>query len=193
LLLANRLSPEHPRLYFQPIFWNRYMFNTQGQQTLGLLCDPRHPALALFPTESWQDWQWNDIVTTARAMVLEDLPQDLRPIVQPIDDWNSNRRLGLVFECRVGPGRLLVCSADLEKNDRPAARQLRASLLAMQSTAQPGRSTAKTNKQAVELVRLGAGVSDNEYRPWQWRMWTAIRHLLAHADASKRSHAAPPD
>ena len=58
-------------------------------------------------------------------------PKDLHPIVQPIDDWNTNRKLGLVWECRVGSGKLLVCSADLEKDlgKRPAARQLRESLL----------------------------------------------------------------
>ena len=64
-------------------------------------------------------------------MVLDSLPKDFRPIVQVIDDWNSNRKLGLVWECRVGAGKLLVCSADLERDldKRPAARQLRASLL----------------------------------------------------------------
>ncbi len=131
LLLPSRLGREHPRLGFEPIFWNRYMFNTQGRQTLGLLCDPRHPALAGFPTEFFQDWQWDEIVTRAHGMVLDALPKGLRPIVQVIDDWNTNRRLGLVWECRVGAGRLLVCSADLSEGleKRPAARQLRASLV----------------------------------------------------------------
>jgi len=48
-----------------------------------------------------------------------------------IDDWNTNRKLGLIFECRIGHGRLLVCAADLSKDleNRPAARQLRESLL----------------------------------------------------------------
>jgi hypothetical protein len=107
------------------------MFHTQGRQTLGLLCDPKHPALAKFPTELFQDWQWDEIVTNAQAMVLDGLPKQLRPIVQPIDDWNTNRKLGLIWECRVGTGRLVVCSADLENNlgKRPAARQLRESLL----------------------------------------------------------------
>jgi beta-galactosidase len=131
LLLPPRLSRLHPRLTFEPIFWNRYMFRTQARQTLGLLCDPKHPALAKFPTAFYQDWQWDEIVTGAPAMVLDALPKELHPIVQPIDDWNTNRKLGLVWECRVGNGKLLVCSADLEKDldKRPAARQLRASLL----------------------------------------------------------------
>jgi hypothetical protein len=131
LLLPSRLSRMHPRLDFEPIFWNRYMFHTQARQTLGLLCDPKNPALAKFPTQFFQDWQWDDIVSNAHGMVLDSLPKELRPIVQPIDDWNTNRKLGLVWECRVGRGRLLVCSADLNKDlaKRPAARQLRESLL----------------------------------------------------------------
>jgi len=131
LLLPPRLSRQHPRLFFEPIFWNRYMFHTQDHQTLGLLCDPKHPALAGFPTEFFQDWQWNEIVTRAQGMALDALPKEVRPIVQVIDDWNTNRRLGLVWECRVGSGKLLVCSADLSKEleKRPAARQLRESLL----------------------------------------------------------------
>ena len=132
VLLGPKLAREHPVLGFEPVFWNRYMFNSQSRQTLGLLCDPKHPALAAFPTRDYQDWQWNDIVTHARATVLEGLPSALRPIVQVIDDWNTNRKLGLVWEGRVGAGKLLVCSADLtgSLDQRPAARQLRASLLA---------------------------------------------------------------
>jgi hypothetical protein len=65
-------------------------------------------------------------------MNLGPLPPALRPLVQVIDDWFTNRRLGLVFEARVGTGRLLVCSVDLagDLSAQPVARQLRASLLA---------------------------------------------------------------
>jgi beta-galactosidase len=82
------------------------------------------------------DWQWTDVIApahapVARALNLDRLPPALQPIVQPIDDWNRNYKLGLVFECRVGTGRLMVCAADLETalDARPAARQLRKSLL----------------------------------------------------------------
>lgn len=131
VLIATRLSPGNPPLGFEPIFWNRYMFNTQGRQTLGILPDPKHPALRAFPTESFQDWQWSEIVTGARAVVVDGLPRELRPIVRVIDDWNTNRRLALIFECRVGKGALLVCTADLEAGleGRPAAAALRASIL----------------------------------------------------------------
>ncbi|MGI8907547.1 MAG: discoidin domain-containing protein [Candidatus Sumerlaeaceae bacterium] len=169
VLFANKLSSMHPKLHFEPIFWNRYMFHTQPQQTLGLLCQAKHPALEQFPTESFQDWQWQDIVTHARGMVMDDLPKALRPIVQPIDDWNTNRRLGLLFECRVGKGKLLVCSADLDKelDQRPAARQLRNSLLTYAAGEQfnPKVEVAKDDlrnmlerNRSSKLLRLGATI-----------------------------------
>ena len=131
LLLTTKLSHENPRGSFTPIFWNRYMFNSQACTTLGLLCDPQHPAVRQFPTDFHSDWEWEDIVKNSRCFVMDSLPRELRPIVQYIDDWNMNRKLGLIWECRVGQGKLLVCTADLQNNleTRPAARQLRASLL----------------------------------------------------------------
>jgi hypothetical protein len=96
---------------------------------LGLWCDTKHPALAEFPTESNCDWQWTELLRNTRAVNLNHLPKNLRPIVSAIDDWNRNYKLGLIFEARVGTGKLLVCAADLSTNSSPVARQLRRSLL----------------------------------------------------------------
>jgi hypothetical protein len=64
-------------------------------------------------------------------MILDDLPAGLRPTVQVVDDWVTARKLGLVFEARVGAGRLAVCAIDLERDlgPNPVARQFRRSLL----------------------------------------------------------------
>jgi hypothetical protein len=133
LLLAPPPSnPQEIALGFTPIFWNTACTQHQAPHTLGILCDPAHPALAGFPTDAHTNWQWWYLVTRGAAMKLDTLPPALRPLVQVIDDWFTNRRLGLVFEARVGPGRLLVCSIDLtgDLGAQPVARQLRASLLA---------------------------------------------------------------
>ncbi len=116
---------------FSSIFWNTQWTKRQPPHTLGILCDPQHPALARFPTEFHSNWQWWDLVTRSRSMLLDDLAAELRPIVQVIDDWNTNRKLGVLFEARVGAGKLLVCSIDLRNNlgRRPAARQMLYSLL----------------------------------------------------------------
>jgi len=118
-------------LGFTPIFWNTSCTQGQAPHTLGLVCDPAHPGLAEFPTDAHANWQWWHVVKRAAAMILDGLPPTLRPIVQVIDDWFTNRRLGLVFEARIGPGRLLACSIDLsgDLSAEPVARQLRDSLL----------------------------------------------------------------
>jgi hypothetical protein len=98
---------------------------------LGTWVDAGHPALAGFPTASHHDWQWTELVASSRAMNLDRLPRGLQPIVQPIDDWNRNYKLGLLFEARVGNGRLMVSTADLDSglDERVVARQLRKSVL----------------------------------------------------------------
>ncbi|NLP09019.1 glycoside hydrolase [bacterium] len=118
-------------LGFSSIFWNTAWTNRQAPHTLGILCDPGHPALADFPTEYHSNWQWWYVVSRSGAMILDGLPKSLQPIVRVIDDWFTACRLALVFEARVGKGRLLVCSADLlsEEAQDPVSRQLLSSLI----------------------------------------------------------------
>jgi hypothetical protein len=118
-------------LGFSSVFWNTAWTSRQAPHTLGVLLDPAHPAFAAFPTEGHSNWQWWYLVSRAGAMILDGLPKELRPTVQAIDDWFTNRRLGLVFEARVGRGRLLATSIDLDGDleGNPVARQMRHSLL----------------------------------------------------------------
>jgi hypothetical protein len=118
-------------LGFSSIFWNTAWTHRQAPTTLGILCDPRHPALAAFPTDYHSNWQWWYLISQAGAMFLDDLPKELKPTVQVIDDWVTSRKLGLVFEARMGGGKLLVCSIDLRRNleHNPVARQMLHSLL----------------------------------------------------------------
>jgi hypothetical protein len=114
---------------FASIFWNTALFpNTP--RTLGILCDPRNPALADFPTEFHSNWQWWYLIHEAGAMVLDDLPPELKPTVYVIDDWFTSHRLALIFEAKVGQGWLMVCSIDLEREveKNPVARQMLRSL-----------------------------------------------------------------
>ena len=134
LLTPGSILPEKGgdiRVGFSSIFWNTAWTNKQPPHTLGILCDPAHPALTAFPTEGYSDYQWWDLVSNCNAMVLDDFPADYRPVVQLVDDWFTNRKLGILLEGKVGNGKLMVCSADLQKDldKRPAARQLRQSIL----------------------------------------------------------------
>ena len=129
------LIPEAGRLAntveggFATDFWCWPMFHNRPG-TMGLLCDPKHPALKRFPTGDHTDWHWFNLLTSSQPIVLDELPGSLRPIVQIIDNLDRNHKLGLVFETRVGPGRLLVCATDLiGLSGKPEAGQLLKSLL----------------------------------------------------------------
>ncbi|GAA0557016.1 exo-beta-1,4-galactosidase [Chitinophaga japonensis] len=116
---------------FTPVFWNTSWFKMRPPHTLGLYCDPAHPAFRYFPTEYHSNYQWWELVNGGQVMDLESFPPGFRPLVYSIDTWFLNRRLAMLAEARIGRGRLLLCSMDIshELQQRPAARQLRYSLL----------------------------------------------------------------
>lgn len=127
---AERPFPGTPGGGFTPDFWCWSMFkNVPG--TLGLAIDATHAALADFPSETHSNWQWFHLARAAQPVVLDALPAGLAPIVEVIDNPERVRRLGLVFEARVGPGRLLVCGLDLPAlaARHPEARTLLSGLL----------------------------------------------------------------
>ena len=115
---------------FSSIFWNTAWTRGQKPHTLGILCNPDHPALAEFPTQYHSNWQWWDAMSHSGAISLSAFPAELKPIVRVIDDWFTNRPLALIFEAKVGKGKLLVSGIDFGSNieNRPEARQLLYSL-----------------------------------------------------------------
>jgi len=199
-----RKDPDHPlRVGFSPIFWNTAWTNGQPPHTLGILCDPAHPALARFPTESHSNWQWWEIVTGSQPFIITEL-RDLAPIVQPIDDWFTNRKLGLVIEARVGKGKLLACAADLvsDLDTRPAARQLRKSLLAYLASDAFAPKTTLTPADLENLVqpapavqKLGAAATATSAEPG-YPPAAALdgnSATLWHTEFSKQKPAPPHD
>jgi len=83
-----------------------------------------------FPTNYHSDWQWWDAMSHSNAIRLDAVADKLQPIVRVIDDWVTAQPLGLIFECQVGKGKLLVSGIDLttDVDKRPEARQLLYSL-----------------------------------------------------------------
>ncbi len=110
-----------------PVFWNRQM-GPGWSRMLGLLVGG---AGIGFPTETHFDWQWAPLMTNVRAINLEQFPQDIKPMVWAIDDWNRNYKLGVIFECAVGDGKLLVSAIDVSnaEDKNVVRRQLRYALL----------------------------------------------------------------
>ena len=62
-------------------------------------------------------------------MSMDMLPKAFFPIVQIIPGIKDNGKHGLIWECKVGTGRVLICTADLLSSEGcPAAGQLLYSL-----------------------------------------------------------------
>ena len=122
---------------FQCDFWSPMFVAAAKKQggkvppgTLGILCDPSSPVLAGFPTEFHSNWQWWQLVKHSRPILFDESPPAYRPLVQVIDNFVSNHKLGLLAETKVGKGRMLICAIDLPgQQDKPEARQLLHSLL----------------------------------------------------------------
>lgn len=115
---------------FVPVFWSPVHFPKQAG-TMGLLCDPSHPALRFFPTDMHTDWQWWRLVKNSRVVVLDSL-RSVTPIIESVDNFTNNRRLASVFEARCGKGSLMVSTMDLLSDgiaDKPEVKQLLYSLL----------------------------------------------------------------
>jgi beta-galactosidase len=155
LLDAHKLGSKDNANYarFRPAYWSAKMF--AGQYTLGALVKADHPALAAFPTQNHFDWQWEELCRNARAFRLDGLPLEYQPIVQPICDFHFNWKLGSLFELR-GPqgGALLVCGYDISDNlaNRPAARQLRESLLAYMNSSRFAPQTTVDESRLAKLI-----------------------------------------
>ncbi len=109
---------------FLPVFWSPVHFPKQAA-TMGMLCNPEHPALEYFPTEMHTDWQWWDLLINSRTIVLDSIPT-VSPIIEMIDNFVNNRRLATLFEAKVEKGKLIYSTIDLQENieNRPQAKQL---------------------------------------------------------------------
>lgn len=100
--------------------------------TMGLLIQDDHPALAQFPTHRYATPQWYQIVSHSRCAILDDTTdKSYRPILQMMDNFERNHKLGILFEGRVGDGTLMVCTSRLsEISERSEVKQFTGSLLA---------------------------------------------------------------
>ena len=140
---------------FSSIFWNTAWTGNQAPHTLGILCDPAHPLFKSFPTEYHSNWQWWDPVAHSQAMVLDDMPAGIKPLVQPIDTWFENRKLALAFEAKVGQGKLMVCSIDMGDipDERIVSKQLYSSLLGYMNGESFNPGTELSLKKVNELLK----------------------------------------
>jgi hypothetical protein len=116
---------------FSTIYWNVPWTNVGESSTMGIVVNPEHALFNEFPTDFHSNWHWYDLLVITRPMILDNLPEDLLPVVQLIDDYHQNRKLGVVFEAKIGKGKIVVSSIDIRNNPHgsPVVNQFKKSLL----------------------------------------------------------------
>lgn len=114
---------------FVPVFWSPVHFPNEAG-AMGVLCDPNHPALSMFPNDGHTDWQWWYPVKNSRFIDLTEA-EGLTPILEMVDNFTTNRPLALFAETKIGNGSLFLSTIDLlsPTSSDPASRQLLKSIL----------------------------------------------------------------
>lgn len=113
-------------------FWSTMFANG----TLGAYMDPEHPVFDEFPTEFYSNLQWFPMAKYGRPMLLDEVRDTngnaIEPLVGVIDGFTSLQQLGLLYEAKVGGGKVIVSSMGLEElqSQYPEAKALRNSILA---------------------------------------------------------------
>lgn len=109
---------------FIPVFWSPLHFPNQPG-TLGATIDTSHPLWENFPTDTHTNWQWWELIAESTAVNLLDVDRNIAAPFRFIDKFNQNTLPAAIFEAKVGPGRLLVCTLNVESSPtRIVARQL---------------------------------------------------------------------
>ena len=118
--------------HYLPVFWNTSWFKMRPPHTTGAYIDQGHPLFRHgFPTDSWSNLNWWELLNNVQVMNLMELPADYQSPVQPIDTWHVSRKLGMIVEARVLNGTLLMTTMDIDSNlkQRLVARQMRRAIL----------------------------------------------------------------
>ncbi len=79
----------------------------------------KHPLMDAFPHDGWCSWQFYPMMQTRHgsAVQFNDLDVPFDPIVEMVSSYKYVRKQGMIFEYRVGKGKLLVCSLYLNRTD----------------------------------------------------------------------------
>jgi hypothetical protein len=87
-----------------------------------------HPLMETFPHQGYCGWQFREMMTEAKASVLDLTRLSHAPIIDIASTYKNAHREALLFEYAVGSGKLLVCTLNLQSSD-PAACWLMAQMM----------------------------------------------------------------
>ena len=109
-----------------------------------------HPLMQDFPNDGYCGKQFEAMLNESAAVVLDGLTIPHRPIIDIATTYKNARREAMLFEYRVGNGKLLVCSLHLAEQD-PAAVWLKNHILSysISETFQPEQTLSMAQLEAL--------------------------------------------
>ena len=120
-----------------------------------------HPLMEDFPHEGYCGRQFEHMLNHSKTASLDitDLPH--RPIIDIATTYKNARREAVLFEYRVGNGRLLVCTLNLAEDD-PAAQWLKNRIISYALSEKFEPAQALSNGQFTDLCKASSiGVDKN--------------------------------
>ena len=180
-------SAKSAKSHFKPVYWSTGHFKSANADlsTLGYCVRADHPALRGFPTEDWADWQWYNLVEGGVKHGIAGLPRSVDPIVMPVPDLHYSTPMGMLFELKVGDGRLMVCGLNLADKSLPEVAAVRKSILAYMES---------NDFNPVDLVELekfkevfAPQASSSKLRPAQFAEASVYIAAAVELDAAERS------
>ena len=123
-----------------------------------------HPLMRDFPHDGYCSWQFRDMLNGGCAAVLDITRMPHSPIIDIASTYKNAHREAMLFEYRVGGGKLLVCTLNLSEID-PGARWLREHIVdyAMSEHFLPKDSLTLSELRGICGVQpIDDGVNDNE-------------------------------
>ena len=151
---------------FSTAFWST---NDKANQAglMGLLIDPDHPLFESFPTDYYSDFQWWIMTTNGRPVNLEDFTdssgEKIEPLIRVLDDLDGIKNMGLLYEVKVGEGKLVVSSMGLNqlKDEYPEAQALYAAILSYMNSENFDPEFCVSEQTLLEQLPLTANEGEN--------------------------------
>ena len=196
-------SAKSAKSHFKPVYWSTGHFRSANSElsTLGYSIRADHLALRGFPTEDWADWQWYNLVEGGVKHGIADLvgsfvPRDrggrgatalpaFDPIIQPVPDLHYSTPMGMLFELKVGNGRLMVCGLNLSDKTLPEVCAIRKSILSYMES-KDFNPTATIEMETFKEA-FAPQAASSKVRPAQFRDAPVYIAAAVELDAAERS------
>jgi len=118
-----------------------------------------HPITKKIPHEGFLGRQFERLLTGGRAAILDSASVEYSPIIEIATSYKNAHKEALLFEYKVGVGKLLVCGLNFTEGD-PVAEWLRSEIRKYAGSEEFEPKTSVTQSELLEI--LSADVKRSE-------------------------------